>query len=364
MKTVSVHIGARSYDIRIGRQMDSAPFYATLRVAKALIVTDSHVDPLFGAACEAALRAGGVDAIRAVFPAGEASKTLTTLADLYECAAQHGLDRDSRVVALGGGVVGDMAGFLAATYMRGIGLIQVPTTLLAMVDSSSGGKTGFNLKQGKNLVGAFWQPQAVWADTATLDSLPRREYRSGLAEIVKCAAIRDAALLTTIEEGGAALLRREPTRLEEVIARCCQIKADVVAADERESGVRAILNFGHTLGHALEQVSDYKRWRHGEAVAMGAVYAARLSVREAGLPACEARRLETVMRQLDLPTVPDAPIPAWPALRAAMQADKKSRRGRPRFALIERLGRSGPPCEPTEETMHRVYEEWIGNAHS
>ncbi|MEI6808893.1 MAG: iron-containing alcohol dehydrogenase, partial [bacterium] len=251
-KQVHVKLGSRSYDILIGRNVTVGTSLKRRAGLKAMIVSDSNVDPLYGPRCERSLRAKGFETIRVTVPAGESSKSGRMVMELYNKAAELHLDRSSCIVALGGGVVGDLAGFIAATFLRGINFIQVPTSLLAMVDSSVGGKTGINLKQGKNLVGAFYQPVEVTADLSVLKTLPRREYVSGLAEVVKYGVIRDAAFFRMLEKNADRLLRRDSGLLEEVVARCCEIKAAVVSVDEREEGgERAVLNFGHTFGHAL-----------------------------------------------------------------------------------------------------------------
>jgi len=290
-KTVEVRLGERSYPIHIGRGVALGQVVDKADGRHALIVTDGNVDPLHGAAVQAAFEARGLACTRMVVPAGEATKELRWVGELYARAATEQLDRSSIVIALGGGVVGDLVGFVAATYLRGVSFIQVPTTLLAMVDSSVGGKTGINLVQGKNLVGAFYQPIEVDADLAMLDSLPEREYLSGLAEVVKYGVIWDAKLFHDFETHASALRARDAAVLERTIARCCEIKAEVVAMDERELGPRAILNFGHTLAHALEKVGGYGRWLHGEAVAIGMRYAAQLSVAQTGLHQMDADRL-------------------------------------------------------------------------
>ncbi|MBA4389026.1 MAG: 3-dehydroquinate synthase, partial [Verrucomicrobia bacterium] len=238
MKTkdkVHVELGDRSYDISIGEKMPIGTTLATERGLKALIISDSNVDPVYGKECESALEASGFITSRAVVPAGEASKDLKTVGLLYEQAIASGLDRSSVIVALGGGVVGDLAGFVAATFLRGVRLIQVPTSLLAMVDSSVGGKTGVNLPQGKNLVGAFYQPVEVVADMNRLGSLPEREYRSGLAEVIKYGVIWDAGLFRALEENVAGLICRDLEFLKAAVARCCEIKAEIVGMDEKES---------------------------------------------------------------------------------------------------------------------------------
>ena len=356
-KVVHVDLGDRSYDIHIGQGMDLGELFNGARAPRALLVSDSNVGPLHGASCEAALRTAGAVPSRCVVAAGEESKTLACAAELYGQAIDAGLDRKSVIVALGGGMVGDLAGFVAATFLRGIRLVQLPTSLLAMVDSSVGGKTGVNLDRGKNLVGVFHQPVAVCADLTTLETLPEREYRSGLAEVVKYGVIWDAEFFAELEKQADKLCARDPGFLEFVVGRCCEIKAEVVAIDERESGVREILNFGHTLGHAVELVSGYGRWLHGEAVATGMLYAARLSEIHRGFPETDAARLEAILVKLGFdPAAPlrDAEMD-WPALREAMAADKKTRNCIPRFVLADRLGAVVFGCEVEEAVLERAY---------
>jgi 3-dehydroquinate synthase len=323
---------------------------------QALIVSDANVDALYGAACEAALRAQGLNARRAVVPAGEASKDLGRAAALCSAAAQAGLDRSSWIAALGGGMVGDLAGFVAAVYLRGVRCLHIPTTLLAMVDSSVGGKTGVNLPEGKNLVGAFHQPQAVAADLDTLETLPEREYLSGLAEVVKYGLIYDAEFFALVERGADTLLLRDKALLETVVSRCCEIKAEIVAADEKERGdLRALLNFGHTLGHALENAEGYGRWLHGEAVAIGMAYALELSCAARGLPRAECERARTLLRKLRLPVRRDGGAALWTALRRAMAADKKTLDHKLRFVLLERIGRAQTGCDVKDNLLA---EKW------
>lgn len=304
-----------------------------------MIVSDSNVDPLHGARIQRLLEERGIECIRAVVPAGEETKSLKSASHLYEKAADAALDRSAVALALGGGMVGDLAGFVAATYLRGIRFIQVPTSLLAVVDSSVGGKTGVNLPQGKNLVGAFYQPVEVVADLDLMATLPEREYVSGLAEVVKYGVIWDASFFGLLEKHAENLIRREPGLLERVVARCCEIKAEVVAMDEREIGPRAILNFGHTLGHALEKVDGFGRWLHGEAVAIGMAYAARLSAARSEFRDSEADRVIGLLARLGLPVAPAAGQEvSWKELSAAMLSDKKTLRKKPRFVLASRLG--------------------------
>ena len=354
-RRVRVDLAERGYDIHIGRDLSFALGMELRAGTRVLLVTDSNVDPLYGAKCQAALERQGLSVSRTVIPAGEESKNLDQVRRIYDAAVAARMDRGGLMVALGGGMVGDLAGFAAATYLRGVRFAQMPTTLLAMVDSSVGGKTGVNIEQGKNLVGAFHQPVAVLADLATLETLSDREYAAGLAEVVKYGVIWDAMLFRLIEEGAAGILRRDAALMESVVARCCEIKAEVVAVDERESGVRAILNFGHTLGHALENVAGYGRLLHGEAVAIGMAYAAGLSVRLKGFPAQDADRLRGLLRALRLPTGPEGGALPWKTVRAAMDTDKKSQGGLPRFVLVERLGAAVFGCEVPESVLGETY---------
>ncbi len=353
---VQVKLGERAYSIAIGCALPSLVSVENAQGHRAMIVSDSTVDPLYGAACQNRLEARGVVCQRVIVPAGEATKSLQWVEFLYSKAAEAGLDRSSILVALGGGMVGDLVGFVAATYLRGIRFVQMPTTLLAMVDSSVGGKTGINLSQGKNLVGAFYQPMEVEADLDRLQTLPRREYVSGLAEIVKYGVIWDASLFHLLEKHADELLARDPVLLEKVVARCCEIKAEVVAIDEREIGPRAILNFGHTLGHALEKVDGYGQWLHGEAVAIGMCYAARLSVAVEGFAAEEADRIRNLLLKFGLPVgVSGDRRASWPLLRQAMGADKKTVRNRLRFVLAKKLGSVVIGCEPGDDKLEEIW---------
>ncbi|MEI6218886.1 MAG: 3-dehydroquinate synthase [bacterium] len=357
-KKVHVELGKRSYDITIGRDLSAGTTIRRGAGLKAMIVSDSNVDPLYGAGCEKALRSKGVETARVSVQAGEATKCGRAVLELYDKAADFGLDRTSYMVALGGGVVGDLAGFVAATYLRGIRLIQVPTSLLAMVDSSVGGKTGINLKHGKNLVGAFYQPVEVSADLGTLKSLPRREYVSGLAEIVKYGIIRDARLFGMLEKNVDRLLARDQGLLEQVVAKCCAIKAEIVSADEREEGsLRAMLNFGHTFGHSLENSMGYGAMLHGEAVSVGMAFAAVLSVTQKGLSTVECERILDLLRRLGLPVFESGMRRKWGVLRKSMDADKKTTAGRLRFILVDRLGSAIIGCEIPEAALEKAFAE-------
>lgn len=335
---VSVELGERRYPIVVGAGALGRLGDLTRRLKgrSAMIVTDETVDRLYGERVQRLFEEAGFKTVRAPVPPGEETKSIEWFGRLCERAAEIPLDRKSCIVALGGGVVGDLAGFVAAAFLRGIELVQIPTTLLAMVDSAVGGKTGVNLPQGKNLVGAFYQPAFVVCDLDLLKTLPRREMAAGMAEVIKYGVIRDAALFERLERDIEALISGDAAGLEAVVARCCEIKADVVSRDEREDGLRAILNFGHTAGHAVEQVTGYSRYLHGEAVAIGMVYAARLSARVLGLSEREVERITALVRRAGLPTV--APELNWAEIRRAMAVDKKGKGGTPRFVLARNIG--------------------------
>jgi 3-dehydroquinate synthase len=346
---IQVELGARSYPISIAREgFGAVP--DTVSGQSVLLVSDSNVAPRHGGRAAAWLEAAGCKVRRAVVPAGENSKSLDMAGRLFGEAVTAGLDRGSVVVALGGGMVGDLAGFVAGTFLRGIACVQLPTTMLAMVDSSIGGKTAVNLPQGKNLVGVFQQPVAVAIDLSALVTLPDREYVSGLAEVVKYGVISDADLFSLIERSVEALRKRDVAVLEAVVARCCAIKAEMVSRDERERGPRALLNFGHTMGHAIEAVAGYEALLHGEAVAIGMVYAARVSAAERGFPAADEARLAKLLRALGLPVTAPRGLD-WDALRSAMATDKKTRGGTPRFVLADRIGQCAFGCRVDESRL-------------
>jgi 3-dehydroquinate synthase len=300
------------------------------------------VAPRYGKAALTSLREGGFEPALLRIPAGETAKRLRIAERCYATLAAHRLERNSFVLALGGGVVGDLAGFVAATYLRGIDFVQVPTTLLAQVDSSVGGKVGVNLPAGKNLVGAFHQPRLVLCDIDTLKTLPARELRAGLAEIIKYGIIYDAPLFTRLEQDLPRLLKLDRECLVEVVARCCEIKAEVVSQDERESGLRSILNFGHTIGHALEAISGYGKYLHGEAIAIGQVAAARLSERRLGLSTAEVTRIQTAFTAAGLPTKVRLNKLQMSRLLDAMRVDKKVSGGEIKFVLAKRIGEVVP----------------------
>ncbi|MCX8156392.1 MAG: 3-dehydroquinate synthase [Verrucomicrobiae bacterium] len=354
MHTVNVPLGERSYPILVGAghlpALGEACRRWHLSGPRCAIITDDHVGPLYGATVANSLQQAGFAPELISIPAGEASKNLQWVEHCYHQLAAARVERKSFIIALGGGVVGDLAGFVAATYLRGIPLVQVPTSLLAQVDSSVGGKVGINLPAGKNLVGAFYQPRLVVCDVETLRTLPPRELRAGMAEVIKYGAIYDADLFTRLEREVNDLMALDLKRWEPLIARCCAIKAEVVAQDETESGLRAILNFGHTVGHAIEAVAGYGHYLHGEAIAIGMVAEAWLSQQHTGLPAAEAQRLRRLLAAAGLP-VHYAPgeVP-WEKLLQAMQLDKKVSQGQIKFVLLFALGRAvwGQPVSPEQ----------------
>jgi 3-dehydroquinate synthase len=342
MRTVKVPLGNRSYNIVIGRGLLRGLGSACKKLvlgARCAIISDSNVARRFGKAAQKSLARAGFDALLIVVPAGETAKSLKTVQACYDRLAQHRLERKSFIVALGGGVVGDLAGFVAATYLRGIPFVQVPTTLLAQVDSSVGGKVGVNLKAGKNLVGAFHQPRLVLCDFDTLRTLPVREYRSGLAEVIKYGIIHDAALFKKLERDLPKLLKRDSKTLSDVVARCCEIKAEVVGRDETDGGLRAILNFGHTIGHALEAISGYGKYLHGEAIAIGQVAAAELSARLTGLSVADVERIRNLFRRAGLPVTVKLAAPRRKQLISAMKLDKKVSGGEMKFVLAKKIGK-------------------------
>jgi 3-dehydroquinate synthase len=342
MHTVSVELGQRSYAIKIGGGLLAhlGDECARLKLgARCAIITDTNVGRRFAKAAFNSLANAGFSPSLIVVPAGETAKSLKTVQTGYDLLAAHRLERKSFIVALGGGVVGDLAGFIAATYLRGVAFVQVPTTLLAQVDSSVGGKVGVNLKAGKNLVGAFYQPRLVLCDLDTLATLPEREFRAGLAEVIKYGIIYDARLFAQLERDLPKLLRREPKTVAAVVARCCEIKAEIVGQDETEGGLRAILNFGHTIGHAIENISGYGKYLHGEAIAIGQVATARLSAPLTGLPKTDVERIAGLFKRAGLPTAITLNIPQRRKLFAAMKLDKKVSGGEIKFVLAKKIGR-------------------------
>ena len=329
---------------------------AALQGQRGQVVTDAHVAARHGARVMELLGEGWG---QIVLPPGEATKSASAWADLLERLAAAKLDRQSVLVALGGGVVGDLVGFASASYMRGVRFVQVPTSLLAMVDSSVGGKTGINLAAGKNLVGAFHQPIGVFADTDVLATLPPREFAAGMAEVVKYGVALDADFFGWLEQNAAAIQAREPAALERMVARCCEIKADVVARDEREGGLRAVLNFGHTLGHAIEKATGFGAVLHGEAVALGMPFALAWSIEAKGFDPKDAGRVVLLLHRFGLNISGLKPKNLdWRALRGAMGRDKKAQGGAVRFVLCDRLGHCGLPEEIPPADLDELLKGW------
>jgi len=328
MDSFRVELGPHAYPVHVSAglldRLGELARAAGLTPGRAALITDGNVARLYGARAAASLAAAGFAAATIEVPAGEASKSLATLEQVYDQLAEAALDRASAIFALGGGVVGDLAGFAAATYLRGLAVVQVPTTMTAQVDSALGGKTGVNLHAAKNLVGAFHQPRLIVADVNTLLTLPEREFREGLAEVIKYGAIMDAPMITALETAMPAILARDPEQLARIVGRSLRHKAAVVASDEREGGLRKILNFGHTIGHAIEASAGYGSYFHGEAVAIGMVAAVGLSRAHAGLSAADADRLTRLIEAAGLPT--QMP-PAWRGQNAADQGAAAGGRG-------------------------------------
>ena len=338
-RLVTVPLGADQYTITIADGCLPGIGAACRRVGlvgQMAIITNPTVARYYHETVHQSLVAAGYSVITIEIPDGEAYKNTQTMNQIYDGLIDGGCDRGSVIVALGGGVVGDMAGFAAATFMRGIPFVQVPTTLLAQVDSSVGGKTGIDHPRGKNLIGAFYQPKLVFADMGTLRTLEERHYRAGLAEVIKYGVVLDAELFTLLEASVPALMRRDPEVLSDVVARCCAIKARVVTEDEKEAGIRAVLNYGHTLGHAYEALSGYEGLVHGEAVALGMVKAARLSVLEGSADETAYQRIVQLIEKLGLPTV--APSVDHDVLVRAVSTDKKNRSGSLTFICNKGIG--------------------------
>ena len=339
-ETVHVPLGERAYDVRIGAgllERAGAEIAPLLHRKRVVVVSDATVAAAHLRNFEAALSAEGIGCASLELPPGEATKCWAQLERVVEWLLEQKVERRDVVVALGGGVIGDLVGFAAAVLRRGVRFVQVPTSLLAQVDSSVGGKTGINTSHGKNLVGAFHQPTAVMVDVESLATLDERDYLAGLAEVVKYGAIRDADFIDWLEDNVDPLLQRRAETLEVAVASSARHKIDVVEADEREAGQRALLNFGHTFGHAIETATGYGRYRHGEAVAIGMHLAGRLSARLGMIAEADADRLTHLLASLGLPTDPPADVEAKELL-AHMQLDKKNRGGRIRLILLDALG--------------------------
>lgn len=338
MQTLTVGLGERSYPIHIGRGLlgRAELLLPHLPQQRTAIVTNTTVGPLYLEPLQRLLEGNGVRVVPVVLPDGERFKNWETLNLIFDALLGSRCDRSTPLIALGGGVIGDLVGFAAASFMRGVPFIQVPTTLLSQVDSSVGGKTGINHPLGKNMIGAFWQPVAVIADTVTLDTLPGRELSAGLAEVIKYGLIRDAAFFEWLEGNMERLVARNAEALAYAIRRSCENKAEVVAADEREAGERALLNLGHTFGHAIENALGYGSWLHGEAVAAGTMLAAELSRRMGLIGEADVDRTARLLRRAGLPVAaPELGVERYIEL---MGLDKKSQSGRLRLILLRRIG--------------------------
>lgn len=359
MQTLTVNLEKRSYPIHIGSGLLGQvellqPHLPRKRTA---IVTNTTVAPLYLAMLQHTLQRMGVSSVPIILPDGEEYKTAATINLIYNALLSNRCERSTPLIALGGGVIGDMTGYAAATYLRGVPFIQIPTTLLAQVDSSVGGKTGINHPLGKNMIGAFYQPQLVLADTDTLNTLPDNELSAGLAEIIKYGLIRDYPFLEWLEQNMDKLLARDTEALQYAIARSCQNKAEVVAADERESGERALLNLGHTFGHAIESGMGYGNWLHGEGVAAGTVMAADLSQRLGWIGAQEVVRIRNIFKHARLPVV--APDLGTDRYLELMGMDKKVEGGKMRFVLLKSLGHAVVYGDVPPELLRQTLEACV-----
>ncbi len=361
MRTLKVNLDKKtllSHEIRIGRGIMDRVILLVAKNMKAssyVILTDSHVNRLHGQKMLAAFADAGMNVSLIEFPAGESSKNIATVMNVAGKLLELGADRGTVLIALGGGVVGDLTGFIASVYMRSVPYIQIPTTLVGQVDSSIGGKTAVDLPEGKNLLGTFYQPRMVFADLNFLDTLPDKEYANGLAEIIKYGIIEDDKMFKYLEENMDAIRNRESSHLLKIVENCCRIKKSIVEIDEREQGLRRILNFGHTLGHALESVSDYSL-SHGEGVALGMIAAARISVRMNYLKKADADRIEQVIAQSGLPTRIEASVSS-DAVIARLKMDKKKKAGVIHFVLVKKIGMPFVNGSVTDPVIAGVLEE-------
>jgi 3-dehydroquinate synthase len=353
---LTVELGERSYPIHIGSGLTAMPSPLSDHIGgeQALLVTNETLEPLYGDRVRRALAGHRLETV--VLPDGEQHKTLDTTMRIYDALLAARFDRSCTLVALGGGVVGDITGFAAATYQRGVAFVQIPTTLLALVDSSVGGKTGVNHPRGKNMIGAFHQPRAVIADLDLLQTLPEREFRAGVAEVIKYGMINDPALFTWLEANLEPLMARDPAALAHVVEVSCRDKAAVVSADERESGQRALLNLGHTFGHALETATGYGELLHGEAVAVGLCMAAWMSAREGRIEAADFERVERLVARAGLPVRGPALTPD--RFRELMGVDKKSLGGRLRLILLEGIGRAVVSADFDDRALAATLEHY------
>ena len=356
MQTLTVGLAERSYSIHIGSGLRSHAelLLPHLPHKRAAVVTNTTVAPLYLGSLRTMLQSHGVEVIDIILPDGEQYKNTETLGLIYDVLLTHRCERNTPLIALGGGVIGDMTGYAAATYLRGVPFIQMPTTLLAQVDSSVGGKTGINHPMGKNMIGAFYQPQVVLADIVTLNTLPDKELRAGIAEVIKYGLIRDLPFFEWIEQNMEKLLARDAEALQYAIARSCQNKAEVVGVDERESGERALLNLGHTFGHAIETGMGYGAWLHGEGVAAGTIMAADLSRRLGWISEQDVARTRHLFERAGLPVIaPDLGAGKYLQL---MGLDKKVVGGKMRFVLLKAIGHAVVSGDVPEELLRQTLE--------
>lgn len=356
MRKVKVNLGVNSYDIYIGNAIGEELKKIVIDVnfsRKALLITDTNVKKIFSGEIQLILESAGLDVQVVTIPAGETSKSLAEAEKIYTAAIEFGLDRKSAIFALGGGVVGDLAGFVAATYLRGVPFVQIPTSLLAQVDSSVGGKVAVNHQLGKNLIGAFYQPKAVFIDIDMLNTLLSREIASGLGEIVKYGVISDPALFKYIEDNAYYILALENDVMEHVIARSCEIKADVVSKDEKEGGLRRILNFGHTMAHAIEEATGYSKYTHGEAVAIGMIGAAHISKSLGRIDDSTFKRLQALIDKLGM--VSKAANCDIDHMFNAIFRDKKTINGRINWVLMDSIGKVSVVSDVPDEVVKAAF---------
>lgn len=357
IKNLSVHTATNTYPIIITHHSpayssDAKLLAAYIKSRQVLVVTNTTIAPLYLQNLLEALHDFDVKSI--ILPDGECHKNQDSINQIYDALMMHHFGRDCTLIALGGGVIGDMTGFAAASFMRGVRFIQIPTTLLSQVDSSVGGKTGINHRLGKNMIGAFWQPEYVLINMASLQTLPAREFSAGMAEVIKYALIADAAFLDWIIDNSKKIAAHDPVVLAQMVHRCCQYKADIVAQDEKEAGVRALLNFGHTFAHAIETYAGYGVWLHGEAVAAGMVMAARLSQKLGYITTDDLQKITIILRTFDLPIAPcDIPPEVFLDL---MGHDKKVKNGKMRFVLLQKIGQAVLQTVP-EDALQQLLDE-------
>ena len=361
MRKVKVDLGKNSYDIYIGNGLDNyiTNFTSSAKFSKkAMLITDSNVEKIFSGEIRLALESAGLEVKSVTIPAGETSKSLAEAEKIFTAAIEFGLDRKSAIFALGGGVVGDLTGFIAATYLRGVPFVQIPTSLLAQVDSSVGGKVGVNHTLGKNLIGAFYQPKAVFIDINMLQTLLSREIASGLGEIVKYGIIRDSELFKYIEDNAYKILALEDDVMEHVIARSCEIKADVVSKDEKEGGLRRILNFGHTMAHAIEEATGYSKYVHGEAVAIGMIGAAHISRSLGKIDDSTFERLQNLIDKLGMVSrIKDCDVDE---MFKAIFRDKKTINGKIHWVLMDSIGKVSIESDVPDDVVKAAFD-YISN---